>query len=112
MLWSASLPRSTSEMESPTSTPCTTRRRRGPSHCICLLLALFLPISTIFAEDHPAKAPVPDAPALSKATSTMLDVYGSEIAKARSPEKQSAIAKKLLMVSADVKEVPTRYVIL
>ena len=96
--------------------PTTSRRSAVPlkpiAPLISLLLTAFLPLAPIYAEEAPAKVVVPDAAAISIATSAMLDVYGAELAKAKTPDKQAAIAKKLLTVSADVKDAPTRYVTL
>jgi hypothetical protein len=90
----------------------TRQRKRRLSTILSLLLMAFLPLPSIYAAESPPKTASPDAAAISKATSAVLEVYANEFTKAKSADKQSAMAKKLLDVSAETKDTATRYVIL
>ncbi len=52
------------------------------------------------------KMPIPDAPALKNAQKLINDVYGADIAKAKTPEEKIALAKKLLQTATQTKNDP------
>src|SRR5579883_614338 len=78
-----------------------------------LTLSLFLTLVAPLAVRAADLAPVPDAAAQKKADALVKDVFGAEIARAKSPTDKAAVAEKLLKQGIDTRDDPAaRFVLL
>jgi hypothetical protein len=77
------------------------------------LLAVVGPISAAAAEAPPQRADVPDGAALAAAEALFRDVYGKDLAAAKSADQKAALAARLLRQAEEVRGDPAvRFVLL